>query len=138
MAGMSGATLAYVSLPVSHLEASVTFYTRFLDFQLSERFGRTALLVASDSRQHYQLALTEGTPQPGVVLGFAVATAQDWDELRRYMQLEGQPLQLEDRGWAWAMLLLDPDGYRVELVWDRRDQPDGQPYWRGNTAKLGI
>jgi catechol-2,3-dioxygenase len=42
--------LAYVHLTVRQLEAAVTFYTRFLDLQLSERFGKTALLVSSETQ----------------------------------------------------------------------------------------
>lgn len=135
MTGMFGTALSFVSLPVSHLEASVTFYTRFLDLQLSERFGPTALLVASDSSQHYQLALTEGVACPGITLGFAVSSLADWQEIERYLQTEGQPVTREDRGWAWVLGLTDPDGYRVELFLDRR-QTGGQPYWRGHSGPL--
>lgn len=125
-----------VSLPVSHLEASVTFYTRFLDFQLSERFARTALLVSSQSDQHYQLALEEGQPCTGAVLGFGVETATDFEAIERFMGTEGQLLTREDRGWAWVLSLKDPDGYRVELILDRRQQPDGQPFWRGRSVPM--
>jgi catechol 2,3-dioxygenase-like lactoylglutathione lyase family enzyme len=135
MAEMFGTSLSYISLSVSHLEASVTFYTRFLDLQLSERFGRTALLVASDSPQHYQLALSEGVPCPGVTLGFAVSSLSDWQEIERYLLAEGQSGIREDRGWAWVLGLTDPDGYRVELFLDRR-QAGGKPYWRGYSGPV--
>jgi len=127
--------LAYVHLTVRHLEAAVTFYTRFLDLQLSERFGETALLVSSENPAHYELALTKGTPSGPVVLGFAVASEADFKAAQNFVRLEGVSHQLEDRGIAWVLCLQDPDGNAVELFWDRRHCGE-RAFWRGESEPL--
>jgi catechol-2,3-dioxygenase len=127
--------LAYVHLTVRHLEAAVTFYTRFLDLQLSERFGKTALLVSSESPAHYELALSEGEPSGGVTLGFAAASEEDFKAAQNFVHLEGVPSKLEDRGIALVLCLQDPDGNTVELFLDRRKH-EGRAFWRGERKPL--
>lgn len=127
--------LAYVHLNVRHLEAAVTFYTRFLDLQLSERFGKTALLVSSENPAHYELALSEGTPSGSVVLGFAVLSEEDFRAAQDFVRLEGVPYHLEDRGIAWVLSLQDPDGNTVELFLDRRTS-GGRAFWRGEGTPI--
>lgn len=131
MSPMYTTRLAYVHLTVRHLEASVTFYTRFLDLQLSERFGSTSLLVSSDNQAHFELALSEGEPGGPVTLGFALSP-QDFEVARSFVEAEGLRPQIEDRGIAWVLGLEDPDGNRVELFLDRRNS-GGQAFWRGES-----
>ncbi|MWR20630.1 glyoxalase, partial [Helicobacter pylori] len=126
---------AYVHLKVRQLEAAVTFYTRFLDLQLCERFDQTSLLVSSENEAHFELALTEGEPTGPVTLGFAVTTPEDFEAARRFVELEGVRYGLEDRGIAWVLCLQDPDGNTVELFLDRRTS-GGVAFWRGETAPL--
>ncbi|GIW30644.1 MAG: hypothetical protein KatS3mg071_0818 [Meiothermus sp.] len=127
--------LAYVHLTVRHLEAAVTFYTRFLDLQLSERFGKTALLVSSENDAHFELALSEGAPSGSVVLGFVCASEEDFRAAQDFVRLEGVPFRLEDRGIAWVLGLQDPDGNTVELFLDRRAS-GGRAFWRGEGTPL--
>ena len=127
--------LAYVHLTVRQLEAAVTFYTRFLDLQLSERFGKTALLVSSENPAHYELALSEGEPPSAITLGFAAATEQDFKAAQDFVRLEGVPSKLEDRGIALVLCLQDPDGNSVELFFDRRKR-GGRAFWRGESELL--
>lgn len=131
---MYSTRLAYVHLKVRHLEAAVTFYTRFLDLQLSERFGRTALLVSSESPDHFELALSEGEPVGPTTLGFVVPSAADFEAARRFLKLENWPHQALDRDYAWVLALNDPDGNRIELVLDRRSE--NHAYWRGHERFL--
>lgn len=125
--------LAYVHLTVRHLEAAVTFYTRFLDLQLAERFEQTSLLVSSESRDHFELALTEGRPSGPVTLGFAAATPADFEAAKAFVRLEEVRWRLEDRGIADVLILQDPDGNTVELFLDKRGS-GGRPFWRGEAA----
>lgn len=125
--------LAYVHLTVRHLEAAVTFYTRFLDLQLSERFGQTSLLLSSENRDHFELALSEGQPSNPVTLGFAVASPADFESAKAFVGLEEIDWKLEDRGIAEVLLLQDPDGNTVELFLDKR-RSGGRAFWRGETA----
>ncbi|PZA07964.1 MULTISPECIES: VOC family protein [unclassified Meiothermus] len=127
--------LAYVHLRVRQLEAAVTFYTRFLDLQLSERFEQTALLVSSENDAHFELALTEGEPGGPVTLGFAVASEEDFMAARRFMELEGIRHTLEDRGIAHVLILQDPDGNPVEIFLDRR-KSGGAAFWRGESKAI--
>ena len=127
---MYSTRLAYAHLKVRQLEASVTFYSRFLDLQLVERFAKTALLVSSENPTHFELALTEGEPSSPVTLGFAVASIEDFALAHEFVRLEGMEHGLEDRGIAQVLYLQDPDGNTVELFLDRRTR-GGPGYWRG-------
>lgn len=127
--------LRYVHLRVGHLEASVTFYTRFLDLQVSERFDQTSLLVSSQNDAHFELALSEGAPGGPVTLGFVLDSEEDFAAAREFVRLEEIPFQVEDRGTAWVLVLQDPDGNPVELLLDRR-RSGGRAFWRGETRAL--
>lgn len=132
---MYSTRLSYVHLRVRHLEASVTFYTRFLDLQVSERFGQTSLLVSSSSPAHLELALTEGEPGGPVTLGFELPSEEEFHAARSFLRLEGIPATAEDRGLAWVLALQDPDGNTVELYLDRR-AVGGSAFWRGEARPL--
>ncbi len=127
--------LAYVHLRVRHLESAVTFYTRFLDLQVSERFGHTSLLVSSENEAHFELALTEGSPSGPVTLGFAAASEEDFEAAQDFVRIEEVPWKLEDRGIAHVLCLQDPDGNTVELFLDRR-KLGGRAFWRGESEQL--
>ena len=88
---MYSTRLSYVHLSVRHLEASVTFYTRFLDLQVAERFGKTSLLVSSENNAHFELALSEGDPGGPVTLGFALGFEEDFVAAEEFVRLEGSP-----------------------------------------------
>lgn len=124
--------LAYVHLSVRQLEVAVTFYTRFLDLQLSERFDQTSLLISSGSDAHFELALSEGEPSGPIRLGFAAASEEDFEAVKGFVQLEGVKYQLEDRGIAQVLALTDPDGNAVEIFLDRRTS-GGRAFWRGES-----
>lgn len=132
---MYSTRLSYVHLSVRHLEASVTFYTRFLDLQVAERFGKTSLLVSSENNAHFELALSEGDPGGPVTLGFALGFEKDFAAAKEFVRLENIPFRSEDRGFAWVLALQDPDGNTVELILDRR-QSGGRSFWRGETRPL--
>ncbi|WP_027881851.1 VOC family protein [Meiothermus rufus] len=127
--------LAYVHLKVRHLEQAVTFYTRFLDLQVCERFDQTALLVSSTNEAHYELALSEGMPSSSLALGFAAASEADFKAALAYVRQEGVPYHLEDRGITHVLSLTDPDGNTVELFLDRR-RSGGRAFWRGERSPL--
>ncbi|MCS7058368.1 MAG: VOC family protein [Meiothermus sp.] len=127
--------LTYVHLYVRHLEASVTFYTRFLDLQVVERFGQTSLLVSSENQAHFELALSQGEPSGPVALGFAAASEADFQAAQEFLLLEGVPFRKEDRGVAQVLCLKDPDGNAIELFLDRR-QAGGRDFWRGESRAV--
>jgi catechol-2,3-dioxygenase len=129
---MYSTRLAYAHLKARQLEASVTFYSRFLDLQLVERFAQTALLVSSDNQDHFELALSQGEPAGPATLGFAVASAEDFALAKEFVRLEGVEHSLENRGIAEVLSLNDPDGNKVELFLDRRSA-GGRAYWRGGS-----
>lgn len=132
---MYSTRLQYAHLTVRHLEASVTFYARFLDLQVSERFGNTSLLVSSGSDAHFELALTEGAPGGPVTLGFALGSETDFASATQFAGLENIPFRTEDRGFAHALILQDPDGNTIELLLDRRKR-GGRGFWRGEAQGL--
>ncbi|RIH89734.1 Catechol-2,3-dioxygenase [Meiothermus luteus] len=133
---MYATRLAYVHLYVRHLEASVTFYTRFLDLQVVERFEQTSLLVSSENPAHFELALSQGEPSGPVALGFALPSEAEFQAAQEFLRLEGVPFRKEDRGITWVLCLKDPDGNTIELFLDRR-QSGGRKFWRGEGRVQG-
>jgi catechol-2,3-dioxygenase len=129
---MYATRLTYVHLQVRQLEAAVTFYSRFLDLQLVERFGPTALLVSSENTAHFELGLSEGEVGGWVTVGFVVA-AEEFETAKEFVRLEGLDHTLEDRGIALVLSLHDPDGNTIELFTDRRNS-GGRAYWRGESG----
>jgi len=127
--------LAYLHLTVRHLESAVTFYTRFLDLQVSERFDQTSLLVSSENQAHFELGLTEGSPSGPMTLGFAVASEEDFEAAQDFVRIEEIPWKLEDRGISHVLILQDPDSNTVELFLDRRRR-GGRTFWRGESGPL--
>jgi catechol-2,3-dioxygenase len=129
--GVYTTCLAYVHLKVHHLEAAVTFYTRFLDLQVSERFAQTSLLVSSENTQHFELALSESPePSTGITLGF-VASEQDFGLALDFVRKEGIAYKHLGRGFAEVLQLRDPDGNTVELF-----KKQAQTFWRGEEVEI--
>ncbi len=132
---MYASRLSYVHLTVRHLESSVTFYSRFLDLQLSERFAQTSLLVSSENQAHFELALTEGQPAGPLTLGFELPRPEDFEAAKAFVHLEEIEWRLEERGIAQVLIVYDPDGNQIELFLDRR-KLGGQAFWRGESREL--
>lgn len=124
-----GVRIGHVHLKVSDLDKSLAFYRDVLGFQETQRYGSSAVFLASGN-YHHHIALNTweskggSPPPPGTTGLFHTAIlyptrAALADALRRVrdagITLDGAA----DHGVSEALYLRDPDENGVELYWDR-------------------
>jgi catechol 2,3-dioxygenase len=124
-----GVTIGHVHLKVADLERALGFYRDVLGFQVTQRFGRTAVfLAAGDYHHHLGLNTWESAggspPPPGTTGLYHVAILYPTrallaDALRRLNQAGIALDGAADHGVSEALYLHDPDHNGVELYWDR-------------------
>ena len=119
----------HVALPVTNLQASVSFYERFTDLRVVHRRAQASdvpreIAWLSDLMRPFVLVLAEESSVahplgPFAHLGFACSSAQEVDRLCALGRTEGflQAEPRDTRGPAGYLgVLLDPDGHTVELT----------------------
>ncbi len=136
--------IGHAHLKVRELEASIDFYTRFLDLQLIEQVGRHyAFLAGGDF--HHEIALQHVGPQAPLPTPYQVGLYHVAFEVpdRRSFALAYQALReagvevgAVDHGISWAMYFDDPDGNGLEIYWDTRREPSGRELWHGGNLSL--
>ena len=124
-----GTRIGHVHLKVADLERALAFYQGVLGFEITQRYGRSAVFLSAGG-YHHHIGLNTweskgGHPPPPSSTGlYHVAilypTRRDLaDALQRLtragIQLEGAA----DHGVSEALYLTDPDGNGVELYWDK-------------------
>src|ERR1051325_9560560 len=132
--------LGHVHLTVSDLEGALNFYRDALGFEVTQRYGTSAVFLSA-SGYHHHIGLNtwagEGAlqPPPGRTgfYHFAILYPNRRELARAFKRLfdHGVPIEgASDHGVSEAIYLRDPDGNGIELYHDRpRDQwprRDGQ------------
>jgi catechol 2,3-dioxygenase len=122
-----------VHLTVSNLERSLRFYRDALGFEVTQRYGESAVFLSAGG-YHHHIALNtwsgEGAPSPPPgrtgLYHFAILYPTRADLAAAFKRLFDQGLQIDgasDHGVSEAIYLHDPDDNGIELYWDRpRDQ----------------
>lgn len=134
-------TIGTVSLAVSDLERSLTFYQEILGFQLQEREGNRVTLGAAG----IPLLHLQGRPgarrAPGATTGlyhFAILlpSRRDLAHALHHLAETGAALQgFADHYVSEAIYLADPDGNGIELY---RDRPRSEWPYRGQQIQIGT
>lgn len=136
-----GVRIGHVHLKVADIDRALKFYRDVLGFQITQRYGRSAVFMSAGG-YHHHIALNTWEsrdghpPSPGTTGLYHLAIlyptrASLADALRRLIDA-GIPLDgASDHGVSEALYLHDPDGIGVELYWDRpREQwpftPEGE------------
>lgn len=121
--------IGHVHLKVADLDRALAFYRDVLGFQVTQRYGRSAVFLAAGD-YHHHIALNtwyskDGEPPaPGTTGLFHTAIlyptrAALSDALQRLIKA-GIPLDgASDHGVSEALYLRDPDQNGVELYWDK-------------------
>jgi catechol 2,3-dioxygenase len=132
--------IGHVHLTVSNLERALKFYRDALGFEVTQRYGRSAVFLSAGG-YHHHVALNawagEGAPQPQPgctgLYHFAILYPSRRELARAFKRLFDHGVTIEgasDHGVSEAIYLRDPDGNGIELCWDRpRDdwpRVDGQ------------
>lgn len=121
--------IGHVHLKVANLERSLAFYRDILGFEVTQRYGRSAVFLSAGGYHHHIGLNTweskDAGPPPAHSTGlYHVAilypTRRDLaDALQRLIQA-GTPISgAADHGVSEAIYLNDPDGNGIELYWDK-------------------
>ena len=120
--------LLHTMIRVKNIEESLTFYTKLLGMELSEKRRLEDcwiyFLTDKDSGQQIELTYNDETPQNGYETGsgfghFAFAV-DSMEEFTKKLNLLGysylyEPFDLTGKG-SMIAFVKDPDGYEIELI----------------------
>lgn len=123
------ATIGHVHLTVSNLERSLGFYRDMLGFEVTTRYGDSAVFLSAGG-YHHHIALNTWagkgvTPPPlghSGLYHFAILypTRKELAQVLQTLSDNNYPLSgTADHGVSEALYLNDPDGIGVELYADR-------------------
>ncbi|MBS1517347.1 MAG: VOC family protein [Bacteroidetes bacterium] len=123
------ARIGHVHLKVSDLERSLKFYRDLLGFQVTAKYGNSAVFLSAGGYHHHIGLNTwhsrDMPPAPVNSVGLyhtaiLFPTRKDLAEIYERLQKTGYPLTgASDHGVSEALYLNDPDGNGVELYCDR-------------------
>lgn len=121
--------IGHVHLKVADLDRALAFYRDVLGFEVTQRYGRSAVFLSAGGYHHHiGLNTWESAggppPPPGTTGLYHVAIlyptrAQLAGALRRLLAANIPLEGAADHGVSEALYLRDPDGNGVELYWDR-------------------
>ncbi|MFT3990531.1 MAG: VOC family protein [Luteolibacter sp.] len=133
-------TIGHVHLKVANLDRALGFYRDVLGFEITQRYGNSAVFLSAGG-YHHHIALNTweslgGSPPPAGSTGLyhlAIlypTRAALADALRRLITAKIRLDGASDHGVSQALYLRDPDQNGVELYWDRPQSewpvtPDG-------------
>ena len=121
--------IGHVHLTVSNLERALRFYRDALGFEITQRYGESAVFLSAGG-YHHHIALNtwagEGAAQPPPgrtgLYHLAIVYPTRSELAAAFKRLFDHGIQIEgasDHGVSEAIYLRDPDGNGVELYWDR-------------------
>jgi len=124
--------IGHVHLTVSNLDESLAFYRDLLGFQVTQRYGDSAVFL-SDSGYHHHIALNiwagaDAKPAPEGHTGlYHLAVLFDTrkelaEVLKKFLVAEYPITGFADHGVSESIYLDDPDGNGVELYVDRPEE----------------
>lgn len=121
--------IGHIHLTVSNLDKALSFYRDLLGFQVTARFGKTAVFLSSGN-YHHHIALNtwagEGAPNPPKgftgLYHFAILFPSRKDLASAFKNIWESKYPIEgasDHGVSESIYIKDPDGNGVELYADR-------------------
>jgi catechol 2,3-dioxygenase len=121
--------IGHVHLTVSNLEQSLKFYRDILGFEVTTRYGDSAVFLSAGGYHHHIGLNTwsgEGAPPPvpghAGLYHFAILypTRKELAKaLKKLLEINYPLTGMADHGVSEAIYLNDPDGIGVELYADR-------------------
>jgi len=120
--------LTHAGLWVRDLETMIDFYTRILDFEVSDRgfvprYGGRIVFLSNDPAIHHQIVFAEGRSDDGPsTINQLSLTVESLDALRemyhRVVAAGVANLLPRNHGNAWSVYFDDPEGNNIEVYLD--------------------
>jgi catechol 2,3-dioxygenase len=121
--------IGHIHLKVSDLDKSIEFYCGLLGFEITQRYGSSAVFISAGGYHHHIGLNTwyskNGAPAPQRACGLfhtAILFSNRRDlavAVKRLLDADYPLTGVADHGVSEAIYLDDPDGNGVELYWDR-------------------
>ena len=121
--------VGHIHLTVSNLERALGFYRDLLGFQISARYGDSAVFLSAGGYHHHiglnTWAGTDATPAPDGHTGmyhvaFLYPSRKELARVLKRIIQTGYPIEgAADHGVSVAIYLRDPDNNGVEIYADR-------------------
>src|SRR5437667_12485322 len=121
--------IGHVHLTVSNLERALNFYRDALGFEVTQRYGTSAVFLSAGGYHHHiglNIWAGEGAAQPPPgrtgLYHFAILYPNRRELARAFKRLFDHGVNIEgasDHGVSEAIYLRDPDGNGIELYRDR-------------------
>jgi lactoylglutathione lyase len=116
----------HTMLPVSDMDRSINFYTRYLGMHVGDRHAnqvkKTEVALVGYGGTWLELTRDAGEDAPQTIAPTGIHVGVDVDDLPRYCErLEGEgftfisPLKPSSDGTALRAWIADPDGHQLEL-----------------------
>lgn len=121
--------IGHIHLKVSSIERSLEFYSGLLGFEITSRYGESAVFISAGG-YHHHIGLNTwesengGPPGRGTTglyhLAILYPTREDLAQVYKQLLLANYPISgASDHGVSEAIYLEDPDQNGIELYWDR-------------------
>ncbi len=121
--------IGHVHLKVSAIDRSLKFYQDVLGFEITQRYGDSAVFLSAGGYHHHIALNTWHSKGAGPATDNAVGlyhtailypSKKDLAEILKRITADSYPLTgASDHGVSLAIYLNDPDGKGVELYWDK-------------------
>jgi catechol 2,3-dioxygenase len=125
----AGTRIGHIHLKVSDIDKALAFYKDLLGFQITQRYGASAVFLSAGGYHHHIGLNTwyskNAAPAPVNACGlFHTAILFDTRKalavaLKRLIDAQYPLTGMSDHGVSEAIYLNDPDGNGVELYYDR-------------------
>jgi catechol 2,3-dioxygenase len=135
--------IGHVHLKVADLERALAFYRDLLGFEVTQRYGHSAVFLSAGGYHHHiglntwhsKGAAPGAAHQPGLYhIAILYPSRKDLSIALRRLVEANYPLSgAADHGVSQAIYLNDPDRNGVELYWDRP-----QEEWPFNDGNLQM
>lgn len=143
---MNAVKLGHAHLKVRDLDRAVAFYERFLGLHVVERVDERFVFMTAGALHHegalQRVASDAPTPLPRATglyhIAFEVPSQRVFAQAYAALVEAGVAVATVDHRISWAMYFDDPDGNGLEVYWDTRAEPGGEPLWRGENRELPV
>lgn len=121
--------IGHIHLKVSNIDKALSFYKDLLGFEITQRYGNSAVFISAGGYHHHIGLNTwhskNGKPAQSNNTGLyhtaiLYPTKKDLAIIAKKIMEEKYPITgASDHGVSLAIYLDDPDGNGVELYWDK-------------------